>query len=261
MVSTKLKRAAITIIYEGLHHLLHNDFALTMAKNFDYWVVVEGLSGNGGSGRHCNMLELSRNSTDGTIEFMTLMSKKFKNVIFYTNGENWKSKDDQVNKAIELLQTKISNAYLWQVDADEQWTLSSIEQAETSLALSNAAAASFQFNHMLCKDSSGRQLMARGNWGSDYVVRLWHWSGEKFISHAPPVLEGQSDVIRLPQKFDHYSYSFRKDVLFKSRYYKGYRRILPRWDRLSRSTHSYPIPVSYLLGAMKGSKNSYIYAT
>jgi hypothetical protein len=239
-------RYAFTIIYNGKHHLLHKEFTERMVSMFDKWVIVEGFSRNGGSTAWCTSIRPLSQSTDGTIELcQSLQSDK---VIFATSQTGWSSKDEQVNKAIELLQGS-EPGWLWQVDADEHWTIEDLEGAETMLQKDIKLAGGFQFYHYLCKDVDGRQLVGKGAWGDNIHTRLWWWQGQKFISHEPPKMVGQDGVRLLPQKYHHYAYYFEQDVIFKSKYYRGYRQVLHNWQQLRRRRFDYPIPAKTLLGS------------
>jgi hypothetical protein len=250
-------RYAFTIIYNGKHHLLHKEFAQRMVSMFDKWVIVEGFSRNGGSTAWCTSIRPPAQSTDGTIELcQQLQSDK---VIFATSQTGWSSKDEQVNKAMELLQGS-EPGWLWQVDADEHWTFEDLEGAESMLQKDIKLAGGFQFYHYLCKDVDGRQLVGKGAWGDNIHTRLWWWQGQKFISHEPPKMVGQDGVRLLPQKYHHYAYYFEQDVIFKSKYYRGYRQVLHNWQQLRRRRFDYPIPAKTLLGSSTtiDLNNSYI---
>lgn len=253
-------RYAFTIIYNGKHHLLHKDFAQRMVSMFDKWVIVEGFSRNGGSTAWCTSIRPPAQSTDGTIETcQDLASQNPTKVIFATSKTGWSSKDEQVNKAIELLQGN-EPGWLWQVDADEHWTLQDLEGAENILEKDFKIAGGFQFYHYLCKDVDGRQLVGKGAWGDNIHTRLWWWQGQKFISHEPPKMVGQDGVRLLPQKYHHYAYYFEQDVEFKSKYYRGYRQVLSNWRGLQKRRFDYPIPAKKLLGSSTtiDTNNSYI---
>ena len=242
-------RYAFTIIYNGKHHLLHKQFAERMVSMFDKWVIVEGFSRNGGSTAWCTSIRPPSQSTDGTIETcQNLASQNPTKVIFATSQTGWSSKDEQVNKAIELLQGS-EPGWLWQVDADEHWTIEDLEGAESMLQKDIKLAGGFQFYHYLCKDVDGRQLVGKGSWGDGISTRLWWWHGQNFKTHEPPIMEGQDGYKVLPQKYHHYSYYFEQDVEFKSRYYKGYRSVLANWRTLQKRRFDYPIPAKVLLGS------------
>lgn len=242
-------RYALTIVYNAKHHLLHNGFAEKMVQMFDKWVIIEGFSRNGGSTDWCTSIRPPHQSTDGTIETCQDLASQYPTkVIFHTSAQGYASKDDQVNKGIELLQGN-PDGWLWQVDSDEQWTKADLYEAETMLGIGSISAGGFQFYHYLCKDSDGKQLVGKGSWGDNIVARLWWWHGQKFKTHEPAIMHGQDGIKFLPQKFHHYSYVFEQDVEFKSKYYKGYRPVLSNWRMLQQKRFNYPIPAKTLLGS------------
>lgn len=234
-------RVAVTIIYNGLHHLQHNGFTDFMVQNFDYWAVVDGLSQAGGSTRWCNTLKLSPSSTDGTTEFMRDVASKHNHVMFFSSKVPFKSKDEQVNKAVDMIRTKVKRGWLWQVDADEQWEIETIEEAEQKLFWSPCLQMAFKFRHFV-----GDGLIADGRWGSGKVCRLFRWRGQKFISHEPPLMFKRDKTFESELSFDHYSYYFENDVAFKEKYYKGYQGLLQNWYKL-QTLKEFPQPVSVLL--------------
>lgn len=239
-----MTRCAITIIYEGLHHLKHNDFAEKMASMFDAWIVVEGYALPYGSTKWCNMLSVPAGSKDGTVEFMRDFAETHKNVYFYSaNGKYYNSKDQQVNVAISILRKLTSSCYLWQVDADEQWKLEDIVQAEQIASESKDIGFKFQFNHYV-----GKGIVAVGEWGSNYHNRLWKWSGQLFDTHEPPLLRGQRKATPIEGiKYEHYAYYFPKDVMFKSKSYPGHEQVYNNYDSIQQP-NTYPMPLSRLFG-------------
>lgn len=234
-------RAAITIVYNGLHHLQNGGFTQFMIDNFDYWVVVEGLSKNGGSTRWIRSVNQSHNSTDGTVPFMKEVSALHDHVLFHSATRPYTSKDEQFNIGISLLKTKTQSCYLWQVDSDEHWSIDDINAAERKLWRSMLNAASFQFNHFVNDD-----IVAVGDWGSGRVNRLWKWKGQNFKSHEPAIMEKQTMSLELPQKFNHYSMVFSQDVQFKSKIYPGNEKVYQNWVKMD--SWKYPCHISQLFG-------------
>lgn len=223
-------RCAFTIIYNGLHHLKNRNFAKFMLTNFDHWIVVEGHAKPGGSTSWCKDINIPCRSTDGTHEELLGLKSQHKNLHYYSNGGYWKSKDEQVNKAIDILRGITNECILWQVDADEVWTETGIVNNERALMGRRHNCGRVQFRHIV-GEHEGKLLIARGRWGSGYVNRVWKWKGERFVTHEPSEIEGQSSV-NLPYRFDHYSMYFEQDVLFKSKYYKGYENLYENWKRM-----------------------------
>jgi hypothetical protein len=243
-------RVAFTIVLNGLHHLQHNRFALEMVHMFDYWVIVEGVAKNTGSTSWCAELQKTDFpnglSTDGTTQFLTNLEDGFfkKVKVIRCGPEGWANKDEQVNAAIRAIKEKTNEAFLWQVDVDEQWGRHQYPEAENLLRMHNAKTGCF-----LCNCYVGPNQQARGDWGEGRKVpyrRLWDWKGEYFKTHEPPVLEGKNGPgVLLPTRFNHYSYFFEQDVLFKEKYY-NYEGLHQRWLEVQKNNAI--IPIKNLLG-------------
>ena len=242
-------RAAFTIIFNGLHHLQHNNYAEFLLNRFDYWAVVEGASGNTGSTGWCHSMpgEYHTNgaSVDGTREYLDELQKKHPNLLLVKSDGLWSNKDEQVNRAIDELEKVNHRGYLWEIDIDEQWTDENMAAAENMLTEKGARTGEFYANHFVGKD-----IVARGYWGEGKGLpyrRLWDWKGERFARHEPPELEGGNDPTELlPQYFNHYSYYFEKDVAFKDKWYGGHQGIHRKWLELQKET-TFPQPISRLI--------------
>lgn len=260
-------RVGFTIIYNGVHHLEHNAWMHTVPMWFDYWVLIEGAALPGGSTAWCNRLE-KMNSDDGTAELLEYLEGFYDNVVTVTRRRvGWKSKDDMVNAALTLITdacegVREKNLFLWQLDIDEQWTVEALHEAEQGLIASGADCGCFHANHFV-----GERLVSRGTWGEgndpedpikNAYRRLWKWNRKLFKSHEPPVLDGgNGKEILLPDRFDHYSYYFEKDVLFKEMYYKGYEGLHKRWIQLQLEDE-FPQPISRLITGHWASTNTQI---
>lgn len=230
-----MNRVAFTIIFNGLHHLKHNDYYKFILDNFDHWVIAEGAVQSNGSTSWCKTMPLwchdNGRSIDGTLKFLEDLSKTNSNLSLITKNGFWNSKDEQVNGCITELKKYYDNGYLWQIDCDEQWSLENLERAETLLEQENLKTACFPARSWL-----GKNLLAKGEWGEcirDGYRRLWKWQGEQFQTHEPPLLDGINDPMKmLPIYFDHYNYYFEKDVAFKDIWYSGHEGILENWKML-----------------------------
>lgn len=247
-------RAAITIIYNGLHHLTNKGFSQFMVENFDYWVIVEGASQNGGSTSWCKHQGGSHTSSDGTVEFIKQLEKENPHVLTYSHHKHYKSKDEQFNKGIILLKTKINSCYLWQVDADEHWRIEDINRAERILWKSPSNVGAFKFNHYVKDD-----IIAVGDWGSGSVNRLWKWKGQLFDRHEPAIMLGQKKPEELPMKFEHYSLTHEQDVKFKAKLYRGHEKIYENWKKLDHK--KFPCHIRELFGPNNsiGRSNTYLH--
>lgn len=247
-----MSRVAFTIVLNGEHHLRHNDYYENMIPHFDMWVFAEGVSLSTGSTSWCNSMDDAYHdngrSVDGTIDYLKYLKHKYpdKVKILIPSKSFWKNKDEQVNECIKKIREGVSEAYLWQMDVDEQWTINNIEYVEQSMRTANVKAVSVNCNHFV-----GEGLIANGgNWGSDAEWRrCWDWKGEDFISHEPPVLNGaNTSFIYIRQRlFNHYAYYFEKDVMFKSKWYGGHQGVYDGWKAL-KNVEEFPIDGSVLFG-------------
>lgn len=249
-------RIAFTIIFNGLHHLQHNDYYQKVLDIFDYWIVVEGASKNSGSTSWCKQMKdkyhINGSSSDGTVEFLSSLNSS--KLIFIKSNGFWENKDYQVNMAINKIKELTNRCFLWEIDIDEQWDLESVIQAEKELIEKKAKTGRF-----FCEYYVGKNLIVKGEWGEGPYNRLWDWNGEFFISHEPPVLcNGNGIEVNLTPRFKHYSYYFEKDVIFKNDWYGGHEDILERWKRLQNRT-DFPVHISELITGGWGKTNTFIY--
>jgi hypothetical protein len=244
-----MKRVAFTIILNGLHHLTHKNYFDTMSKNFDLWVIVEGVSSPGGSTSWCRNIDSSFHkdylSNDGTTEFLDKNKRDNIIVVRTTSDIPWSSKDEQVNAAISEIKKRYQKCFLWQIDIDEQWTLQQLIEAEQMLIKNKGKTGCFTCNYFV-----GRNQQVFGEWGEckyEAYRRLWNWEGEMFKTHEPPQLEGKNGPgLLLPQRFNHFSYYFESDVVFKEKYYGGYTGLYNRWKKVQSNKGT--IPIIELLG-------------
>jgi FkbM family methyltransferase len=244
-------RIAFTIIHNGLHHLKHNNQAQNILKFCDKWIVVEGAAKSNGSTQWCKSFpeHLHNNgaSIDGTCEFLEDLSKQTDKLVYIKSNGFWNSKDDQVNRAIQEVKKITDKCFLWEIDADEQWTSEAMDIAEKELSELSGISATFRADCYV-----GKNLKALGEWGeakSCGYIRLWKWSGQNFICHEPPILEGAGmNPAMLSPRFKHYNYYFKKDVIFKDLWYGGHEGILERW-KLLNSLHEkfFPLHISNLI--------------
>lgn len=261
-------RIAITIILNGDHHLAHNNYGERLPGMVDYWFVIEGPALPTGSTAWCNPPGCL-NSTDTTIPFLDKICAINENVFLKSNRHSaWQSKDIMINAAINMIKFYLKdkldneNVFLWQVDIDEQWNVGQLNEAETMLIEYNADCGCFHANHYV-----GENLIAKGTWGegnqpgnplANAYRRLWKWNGQYFKSHEPPILiNGNGKEFLLPQRFNHYSYFYEKDVIFKSQYYKGYENLHNKWIQLQKET-AFPQPISRLIDGYWGNTDTVI---
>ena len=188
-------RVAFSIIFNGLHHLIHKDQYRQILTNCDKWVVVEGASLSNGSTQWCKQMpdeyHVNGASVDGTREFLAELANQESDLIYVPSNGFWNSKDDQVNRAMEEVKKLTDKCFLWEFDIDEQWTAEAMDQAEKELVDEKLKYAGFMSRYYV-----GKNLLASGEWGEGRnggYIRLWDWEGESFVRHEPPTLEGCDD--------------------------------------------------------------------
>jgi len=253
-------RIGITIIFNGLCHLQHNDYAERLLEMLDYWIIVEGAAGNSGSTSWCKEMPKkyhnNGSSIDGTVEFLREFgAANIDKVSVVLATGIWKSKDEMINRSLKSLYYMGTPVYLWQIDIDEQWTKEQMDEAEYDLICSYDDTGMF-----LCDCYVGKYLLAKGEWGEGKQLpyrRLWRWKGQSFISHEPPILKGgNGKEILLSQRFKHYPYYFLQDINFKEDYY-GYEGLYKRWKDLQKET-KFPQPINRLIPGKWGESNTEI---
>ena len=253
-------RIIFTIIFNGLHHLQHNNQSEFILNNCDKWVVVEGASKSTGSTSWCKTmpenLHTNGASIDGTRDFLKSLAKTNDKLIYIPSNGFWDSKDHQVNRAIDEVKKTTNECFLWQFDTDEQWTSETMLQAEKEMTEQNAKTGAF-----LADCYVGKDIVARGDWGEGPYTRLWNWSGEYFETHEPPTLQGGNQKsILVSVRFNHYNYYFEQDVMFKDKWYGGHEQIHERWKLInSLPTKQFPIHISNLITGSWGRSNTLLH--
>lgn len=243
-------RVAFTIIYNGVHHLKHKDYVKRLLPHVDLWVFVDGLAGNKGSTSWCKEL-VGCGSEDGTVEYLKELQKTHPNLVLVECEKKWHSKDAMVNRAIEEIKKHTNKSFLWEIDADEQWTPELMSLSEQYLVEKKGKTGTFHSNYFM-----GQNIRAFGMWGEGVGYpyrRLWDWNGEYFMKHEPPVLlKGNGREVLIPFKFDHYAYYFPQDVEFKSKYYGGHERVYDNWQKMNQGKLKLPCELKILFGHSRG---------
>lgn len=252
-----MNRYIFSIIFNGAHHLRHNNYGYMLPGICENWAIAEGLSKPNGSTSWCNNVDQTfhnkGHSIDGTLEILTDIQNKNKNVLCVS--DYWESKDLQCNAALKMLKHTEPKfpCFLWQIDIDEQWNLSDMKDAEEMLLKEYSKDNEITVAEFYMKHFVGKNLVVNGplgGWGRNTITRLWIWKGGDFISHEPPVIKSDINTkkITLPQRFMHYAYYFEEDVKFKAKYYKYHSEIYNNWKYINDNYNSlsFPIPLSKL---------------
>lgn len=246
-----MKRTAITIVFNGAHHLL-NQFSGTnggdLLSSMDKWIFVEGASSNTFCTSWCNAMpsEYHNNgrSVDKTLDILNELKSNWKNVEVITKDGFW---DGKVNMFNEALKRVTEPCWLWEVDVDEYWTTDKMKCAETLLENTNADTGAFMCDYLLSPN-----ITVRGEWGESCghgYRRLWSYKpGMQFTAHEPPVLNGCNRILppKFLPKFKHLSYYYEEEVMFKSKWYGKHERVYEGWLDIKTGKQKLPCKVSAL---------------
>ena len=251
-----------TIVLNGEPFIRYH---IDVLKQLDFewkWHIVEGVAAHTHDTNWCekrggkitDALHINGLSNDGTKEYLDqLMAAYPDNVIVYRkeNGEFWDGKLEMVNAPIVNIN---EDCLLWQIDADELWTLDQIYKARKMFAESPEKTAAYYFCHFFV----GENLLITtrntyGNYTSYEWLRTFHFKpGYKWISHEPPTLSKQTHEGKwvniaalnpfMHKKtkqngliFQHFAYVTKKQIQFKENYY-GYRNISRKWEDMQNKT-------------------------
>lgn len=194
-------------------------------------------------------------SVDGTTAYVDALAQEDARVTVYRPppGRFWNGKLEMVSAPLPNLPAE---CLLWQIDADELWTVEQIETAHRLfLAQPQRMSAFFLCNFFVGPTLVTTGVDTYGNNRSYEWLRLWRYrAGDHWASHEPPRLVrptgGQpADVGSLNPFlheetattgliFQHYAYATPEQVRFKEGYY-GYRDALKNWESLNAGS-SFP---------------------
>lgn len=201
------------------------------------WVIVEGAAQNTGCTAWCKPQD-PRLSLDGTSEYLdTLKSHPNITVI---QSPSWPGKLAMINAA--LAHMDFAAGVLMEIDADEIWTASQLEDIVT-LFREHPYAGEMQFD---CRYFVGADIVTVGEncYGNNPREwrRAWRWRrGATFSCHEPPVFDhkGATLVNEVTRQFglvfDHYAYATEAQVRYKQDFY-GYPGAVEGWRRLQANT-------------------------
>lgn len=228
------------------------------------WVIAHGAAMNGGSTKWCQP-QNPRLSTDGTTEYLHGIDDERVTVL---EKKSWPSKDAQCNAALEVITKSVSNSsglavpsVLMQVDSDEMWSAKQIETIVRTFA-ERPQLSSMMFD---CRYYVGENLITQGEncFGSreNEWLRAWRYEpGRRFISHEPPVLEGDDPERRMSKRetreivgrFEHFAYVTEAQVAFKEKFY-GYKGAV-RQSQALQAYEKFPVELSRFFPFVSGSE-------
>jgi ADP-heptose:LPS heptosyltransferase len=250
-----------TIVINGLPFIRHHIEAFSALPFPWHWHIIEGLAAH----RHDTAWGARRggtipqelggvtSSTDGTTEYLEELQRRFPSKItLYRKpaGQLWDGKIEMVNAPLSNLRRP---CILWQVDADELWTVEQIVALHRLFVEQPArTAAWFACRYFFSPDLCTERWNVYGNFLSSEWLRVWRFEpGDHWMSHEPPRLYRPQtggpavDVGRIQPFthaetakagliFQHFAYATEAQVRFKESYY-GYPGAVTAWRRFVKS--------------------------
>jgi nucleoside-diphosphate-sugar epimerase/glycosyltransferase involved in cell wall biosynthesis/ADP-heptose:LPS heptosyltransferase/GT2 family glycosyltransferase len=200
--------------------------------------------------------EIHRNglSNDGTTEYLDKLMRQYPdNITLYRkeNGKFWDGKLEMVSAPLTNINEE---CLLWQIDADELWTIEQINTVRSLFIQYPEKTAAYYF----CNYHVGENLIITtrdtyGNHTSYEWLRTWRFKpGDLWMSHEPPRFCRRTETnqwVDISQInplihsetesrgliFQHYAYVTEAQLYFKERYF-GYKDAVKQWQRLQRQT-------------------------
>lgn len=252
-----------TIVLNGEPFIRHHIDVLRKLSFPWHWHIVEGAAtlshdtawstAAGGSlpdDRHRQGL-----SVDGTSAYLDEIARAFPdNVTLHrkASGRLWEGKIEMVAEPLKHI---FKDGILWEIDADELWTVEQLEEGRRMFLSQPEKAAAYFWCHFFVGE---RLCISTRNGYAQNPAQEWlrAWSfrpGMKWLTHEPPVLAERlmdgtwKDVAKgrvfthaeteaAGLVFQHFAYATEAQVSFKERYY-GYAGAVASWRKLQAESH------------------------
>lgn len=228
-----------------------------------HWHIVEGVADlkhdTGWSrklgGRVADDIHHNGRSKDGTTEYLDELAQLYpENVTIYRKPEGlfWDGKREMVNEP--LVSSIREECLLWQIDADELWTIDQICTVQQMFLHNPDKTAAFYWCSYFVGENlviSSRNCYAQNP--QQEWLRTWRFKpGCIWAAHEPPTLaeplpKGQwrdiatvnpflhEETEKRGLIFQHFAYATQEQVQFKEQYY-GYANAVSQWNSLQEQT-------------------------
>ncbi|WP_137124340.1 glycosyltransferase family 1 protein [Roseomonas sp. HF4] len=248
-----------TIVLNGEPFIRYHETMLAKLPACWHWHIVEGVAAlrhdtgwsAAAGGRILDAVHRGGRSIDGTSEYLDDLARRFPSQVTIHRkplGEFWDGKREMVNAPLSAI---AKPCLLWQVDADELWTVDQIvEMHQRFLDAPDRSAAWYWCWFFVAPD---KIVSTRRNYGANPAYewyRTWRFHpGDQWAAHEPPTLVrprpegGQPIEVGTMQPFDqdetesfgavfqHFAYVTPQQLAFKESYY-GYAGATDRWRSL-----------------------------
>jgi glycosyltransferase involved in cell wall biosynthesis len=222
-----------------------------------HWHVIEGVASlvhdtawSAAAGGHIDPAAHDRGlSVDGTTSYLDeIAASETERVSIYRKrgGSFWDGKHEMVSAPLANIREE---CLLWEVDADELWTVEQIASMRQLFLDQPERTAAYYWCHYV--PAPGAVIATRYNYAANPTVewlRTWRYRpGDRWEAHEPPILlrRGRAGSRDLGKKhpflhdetedagavFQHFAYATEEQVRFKETYY-GYKSAAARWREL-----------------------------
>lgn len=264
-----------TIVLNGEPWIRYHEKVLSQLPFKWHWHIIEGVASLSHDtawslqtgGRIESGIHRDGRSNDGTSEYLDDLVRRFPaNITVYRKppGVFWDGKREMVNAPLSNIKEE---CLLWQVDADELWTMAQINTVRLRFMSEPDRTAAFYWCWFFV--GHNKVISTRYNYGQNPKfewLRTWRLRpGDFWAAHEPPTLvrpQANSNSIDLASVcpflhdeteemgavFQHYAYATEEQVRFKESYY-GYAGAVAAWRSLQSDQG--PGPLAQYLGWVK----------
>ena len=250
-----------TIVLNGQPFIRHHIETLRQLPFQWHWHIIEGVAelkhdtawSVAAGGRIPDSFHKDGLSVDGTTGYLDELKRAFPDRITIHRppaGKFWDGKREMVNAPLASIQ---DGCLLWQLDADEIWTVTQVIRCRALfLAHPEKTAAMFYCHYFVGPDRVITSRDTYGNHSSFEWLRVWRFQpGDRWIAHEPPrlgrAINGaqlvdvgginpfrHADTEAMGLVFQHYAYATEAQVRFKQDYY-GYPGAAAQWRKLQEA--------------------------
>jgi hypothetical protein len=229
-----------TIVWNGMP-FIQQHLSFFEKLSFDWhWHIIEGPAQHGqdgGSRHHQSRGGLVPDDIeDETLSYLESISKH-PQITIYPRRE-WLGKVDMINT---FLKNVHEQCVLWQIDADEFYTLNQMENIYRIFMLRlDKNVGILSMIHFVGPNKYVippiESVTHVDTWGTEKCSRLWRYEpGLIWTSHAPPLLSfKEQKSFEIEDFFYHYAYVYEQQVKFKGTYY-GYGNFVSDWKKLQNT--------------------------